>query len=221
MCEGHLCGGLCGHGLVCHHWSISRLVPVSRSWRRSRHRTSDRPFAPKRGPTPREWRSWSGGPALAVSCIGRARPSARSWQTQRRRPGARPEPLSCFPQSQRRTNPPPISATSCIRTRIAITRSRPASAASTSCTHSDRDVVHSGAHRRRRPDRPRARPARSGGQRLCPRSVRERPPVRSLVVSFGTAVGRMFGTAMSGRSKERPELARRWIPLVAHLPVVP
>ena len=33
-------------------------------------------------------------------------------------------------------------------------------------------------------------------------------------------MGRLFTTAMSGRSKERPELAEKAISLVAHLPVI-
>ena len=49
--------------------------------------------------------------------------------------------------------------------------------------------------------------------------VNDRPYAASSFLSV--ALGRVFGTAMSGRSKERPELADTAIPLVAHLPVVP
>jgi 3' terminal RNA ribose 2'-O-methyltransferase Hen1 len=49
--------------------------------------------------------------------------------------------------------------------------------------------------------------------------VNDRPYVASSFLSV--AIGRMFGTAMSGRSKERQELADQAIPLEAWLPVVP
>ena len=49
--------------------------------------------------------------------------------------------------------------------------------------------------------------------------VNDRPYAASSFLSV--ALGRVFGTAMSGRSKERPDLADTAIPLVAHLPVVP
>jgi len=49
--------------------------------------------------------------------------------------------------------------------------------------------------------------------------VNDRPYAASSFLSV--ALGRVFGTAMSGRSKERPDLADSPIPLVAHLPVVP
>jgi 2-polyprenyl-3-methyl-5-hydroxy-6-metoxy-1,4-benzoquinol methylase len=51
------------------------------------------------------------------------------------------------------------------------------------------------------------------------RYVNDRPYVASSFLSV--ALGRLFGTAMSGRSKERQELADRSIPLEASLPVVP
>jgi len=49
--------------------------------------------------------------------------------------------------------------------------------------------------------------------------VNDRPYAASSFLSV--ALGRLFGTAMSGRSKERQELADRPIPLEASLPVVP
>jgi 3' terminal RNA ribose 2'-O-methyltransferase Hen1 len=48
--------------------------------------------------------------------------------------------------------------------------------------------------------------------------VNDRPYVASSFLSV--AIGRLFGTAMTGRSKERQELAGRSIPLEAWLPVV-
>ena len=35
------------------------------------------------------------------------------------------------------------------------------------------------------------------------------------------AIAKLFGTALSGRSDDRPDLAESVIPLQAHLPVVP
>ncbi len=49
--------------------------------------------------------------------------------------------------------------------------------------------------------------------------VNDRPYASSSFLSV--ALGRLFGTAMSGRSKERQELADQPIPLEASLPVVP
>jgi 3' terminal RNA ribose 2'-O-methyltransferase Hen1 len=49
--------------------------------------------------------------------------------------------------------------------------------------------------------------------------VNDRPYAASSFLSV--ALGRLFGTAMSGRSKERQELADQPIPLEASLPVVP
>jgi 3' terminal RNA ribose 2'-O-methyltransferase Hen1 len=49
--------------------------------------------------------------------------------------------------------------------------------------------------------------------------VNDRPYAASSFLSV--AVNKAFGTALTGRSKERPELAAAAIPLVAHLPVVP
>jgi 3' terminal RNA ribose 2'-O-methyltransferase Hen1 len=49
--------------------------------------------------------------------------------------------------------------------------------------------------------------------------VNDRPYAASSFPS--AAVNKVFGTAMTGRSKERPELAETPIPLAVHLPVVP
>jgi 3' terminal RNA ribose 2'-O-methyltransferase Hen1 len=49
--------------------------------------------------------------------------------------------------------------------------------------------------------------------------VNDRPYAASSFLS--AAIAKMFGTAMSGRSKERPELAAQPIPLEARMPVVP
>ena len=59
-------------------------------------------------------------------------------------------------------------------------------------------------------------PAGEGGQ--LEQYVNDRPYAANSFLSV--AVGRLFTTAMSGRSKERPELADAAIPLVAHLPVI-
>ncbi len=50
-------------------------------------------------------------------------------------------------------------------------------------------------------------------------SVNDRPYAASSFMSV--ALGRVFGTAMSGRCDARPELARRPLPLTARLPVLP
>ncbi|MEX2557783.1 MAG: 3' terminal RNA ribose 2'-O-methyltransferase Hen1 [Actinomycetota bacterium] len=49
--------------------------------------------------------------------------------------------------------------------------------------------------------------------------VNDRPYAASSFLSV--AINKLFGTALSGRSKERPELAETPIPVEAHLPVVP
>src|SRR5262245_29984837 len=49
--------------------------------------------------------------------------------------------------------------------------------------------------------------------------VNDRPYVASSLLSV--AIARALGTALAGRSKERPELAQAALPLEAHLPVVP
>jgi hypothetical protein len=59
-------------------------------------------------------------------------------------------------------------------------------------------------------------PAGEGGQ--LEQYVNDRPYAANSFLSV--ALGRIFSTAMSGRSKDRPELAETAIPLTAHLPVV-
>ncbi|HEV8650698.1 MAG TPA: 3' terminal RNA ribose 2'-O-methyltransferase Hen1 [Actinomycetes bacterium] len=59
----------------------------------------------------------------------------------------------------------------------------------------------------------------AGNDLLLARYVNDRPYVASSFMSV--ALARAFGTAMGGRSKERPELAATPIPLRAELPVVP
>jgi 3' terminal RNA ribose 2'-O-methyltransferase Hen1 len=59
-------------------------------------------------------------------------------------------------------------------------------------------------------------PAGEGGQ--LQQYVNDRPYAANSFLSV--AMGRLFTTAMSGRSKDRPELAETAIPLVAHLPVI-
>ena len=59
-------------------------------------------------------------------------------------------------------------------------------------------------------------PAGEGGQ--LEQYVNDRPYVANSFLSV--AMGRMFTTAMSGRSKERQEIADTAIPLTAHLPVI-
>lgn len=49
--------------------------------------------------------------------------------------------------------------------------------------------------------------------------VNDRPYVASSFLSV--AIGKMFGTAMNGRSNDRPDLAARAIPLAVRLPVLP
>ena len=59
-------------------------------------------------------------------------------------------------------------------------------------------------------------PAGEGGQ--LEQYVNDRPYAANSFLSV--ALGRIFSTAMSGRSKDRQELAETAIPLVAHLPVI-
>jgi 3' terminal RNA ribose 2'-O-methyltransferase Hen1 len=59
-------------------------------------------------------------------------------------------------------------------------------------------------------------PAGEGGQ--LEQYVNDRPYAANSFLSV--ALGRLFTTAMSGRSKERQELAETGIPLSAHLPVI-
>ena len=59
-------------------------------------------------------------------------------------------------------------------------------------------------------------PAGEGGQ--LEQYVNDRPYAANSFLSV--AMGRLFTTAMSGRSKDRPELADTTIPLTTHLPVI-
>src|SRR5918997_1392600 len=65
----------------------------------------------------------------------------------------------------------------------------------------------------------RGRRGPSGEGRALDQYVNDRPYVASSFLSV--AISDVFGTAMGGRSKERPELAATAIPLVARLAVVP
>jgi len=59
-------------------------------------------------------------------------------------------------------------------------------------------------------------PAGEGGQ--LEQYVNDRPYAANSFLSV--AMGRVFASAMGGRSKDRPELAGTSIPLIAHLPVI-
>ena len=59
-------------------------------------------------------------------------------------------------------------------------------------------------------------PAGEGGQ--LKQYVNDRPYAANSFLSV--AMGRVFSPAMSGRSKDRPELAETAIPLTAYLPVI-
>jgi 3' terminal RNA ribose 2'-O-methyltransferase Hen1 len=60
---------------------------------------------------------------------------------------------------------------------------------------------------------------REGDSRTLEEYVNDRPYVASSFMSV--AIGEVFGTAMAGRCKERPELAARAIPLEATISVLP
>ena len=60
-------------------------------------------------------------------------------------------------------------------------------------------------------------PAGDGG--IFAQYVNDRPYVASSFMSV--AISEIFGTAMTGRSKDRPELAAMAIPLEVHIPVLP
>ena len=60
-------------------------------------------------------------------------------------------------------------------------------------------------------------PAGDGG--IFGQYVNDRPYVASSFLSV--AISEVFGTAMTGRSKDRPELAMTAMPLEAHIPVLP
>ena len=78
--------------------------------------------------------------------------------------------------------------------------------------------MHSGTSARRRPCRIGARKKRTARGRDSDQYVNDRPYVLSSFLSV--AMGRAFGTAMSGRSKGRQQLADLAIPLTAKLTVV-
>ncbi len=59
----------------------------------------------------------------------------------------------------------------------------------------------------------------SGNGFVLEQYVNDRPYAASSMLSV--AIAEVFGTALAGRSKERPELAEKPLPLSAHLPVLP
>jgi len=63
------------------------------------------------------------------------------------------------------------------------------------------------------------KPKGSGEAGLIRQYVNDRPYAASSFLS--TAISRVFGTALGGRSNQRPELAETPIPLEAHIPVLP
>jgi len=63
------------------------------------------------------------------------------------------------------------------------------------------------------------KPKGSGESGLIRQYVNDRPYAASSFLS--TAISRVFGTALGGRSNQRPELAETPIPLEAHIPVLP
>lgn len=65
----------------------------------------------------------------------------------------------------------------------------------------------------------RGRKGPPGEGRSLEQYVNDRPYVASSFLSV--AIAEVFGTALAGRSKERPELAARAIPLEARISVVP
>jgi 3' terminal RNA ribose 2'-O-methyltransferase Hen1 len=60
---------------------------------------------------------------------------------------------------------------------------------------------------------------RGAGEGLLDHYVNDRPYVASSFLSV--AIAEVFGSALNGRSRERPELAKSAIPLMAHLPALP
>lgn len=58
-----------------------------------------------------------------------------------------------------------------------------------------------------------------GGERTLDQYVNDRPYVASSMLSV--ALSRVFGTALSGNCRERPELAATAIPLTANVPTIP
>lgn len=65
----------------------------------------------------------------------------------------------------------------------------------------------------------RGRKGSAGGGGLLGEYINDRPYVASSFLSV--AIADVFGTALGGRSRERPELAARAIPLEAHIAVLP
>lgn len=65
----------------------------------------------------------------------------------------------------------------------------------------------------------RGRKGHAGEGRTLEQYVNDRPYVASSFLSV--AIAEVFGTALSGRSKERPKLASRELPLEARLSVLP
>ena len=65
----------------------------------------------------------------------------------------------------------------------------------------------------------RGQKGKPGEGRTLAQYVNDRPYVASSFLSV--AIAQVFGTALGGRCKERPELAEMALPLQAHLPVVP
>jgi 3' terminal RNA ribose 2'-O-methyltransferase Hen1 len=65
----------------------------------------------------------------------------------------------------------------------------------------------------------RARKGPKGNEASLAQYVNDRPYAASSFLSAG--ITKLLGTALGGRSKERPELAEAAIPLSVHLPVVP
>lgn len=65
----------------------------------------------------------------------------------------------------------------------------------------------------------RGRRGSSGEGRTLDQYVNDRPYVASSFLSV--AIGELFGTALSGRCKERPELAEQALPFEVHIPVLP
>ena len=112
--------------------------------------------------------------------------------------------------------PPPTSATCCTRTRPASSRSscrsarrtsstprrRPSAARPPCCSTSTRSAWSATA---------RARP----GEAALEQYVNDRPYVASSFLSV--AIAQVFGSALAGRSKDRPELAETPVPLEARL----
>ncbi len=79
--------------------------------------------------------------------------------------------------------------------------------------------MHCGASPEHRSDRPGTPPGAPNAGGWLEQYVNDRPYVASSHLSV--AIASVFGSALAGRSKERPELAEQAIPLEAGIPVVP